>query len=576
VVRVALYARVSGEEQAKSGYSLEGQVRVLKEHAAKQGMEVVGEPIVDEGISGAKLDRPGLRRIMELAEAGQIDEAIAMKRDRWFRSRLYRLMYEKDLKEAGVRLVSLNDTGNKIADGVSDDYAEMEREIIAERSRDGKMDKARRGEVVGGSNKAFGFDYRTVRDHRGRERKVNYVVNEAEMSVVRRVFRQAADGLYVREIARNTGRSRAAVRKMIHCPLHKPHTVEELRGLGVAESVMATLHGETYGVYSYRGIPVPIPDAGIPLEVVETARQRLGENTAPSSAGDREWELSGGMMRCGECGRQMATHPTRRNKKVDFYYRCPKRHETGDCANGNSFRADVVEPLVWETVREATGNRELVLQQASEHFAQLRRELPDPDLDTARLYKELEQVRMERKGYLKQNARGVLPDDELDELLAESDREVARLEEILETVRSRKERLAFIERDEAEIKSAIERGDLDEVFEPNDDFDEDHVAREPQWAYRQYRVRVGAYADGSLRVTWFGGRSVGSSELISRFQPTPTPKTNLPPETRSRLATSLAVVMVSRSITRATPVPTSSRSVAPAAAVSITNGSRVR
>lgn len=267
-------------------------------------------------------------------------------------------------------------------------------------------------------------------------------------------------------------------------------------------------------MYSYRGIPVPIPDAGIPLEVVETARQRLGENTAPSSAGDREWELSGGMMRCGECGRQMATHPTRRNKKVDFYYRCPKRHETGDCANGNSFRADVVEPLVWETVREATGNRELVLQQASEHFARLRRELPDPDLNTARLYKELEQVRMERKGYWKQNARGVPPDDELDELLAESDREIARLEEILETARSRKERLAFIERDEAEIKSAIERGDLDEVFEPNDDFDDDHVARERQWAYRQYRVRVGAYADDSLRVTWLGSRSVGGSELL--------------------------------------------------------------
>lgn len=51
-----------------------------------------------------------------------------MKRDRFFRSRLYRLLVDKDLEEHGVRLEAMNDTGDSIGDGVQDDFAEWERE----------------------------------------------------------------------------------------------------------------------------------------------------------------------------------------------------------------------------------------------------------------------------------------------------------------------------------------------------------------------------------------------------------------------------------------------------------------
>ncbi len=76
------------------------------------------EVIEDDGYSGATRDRPGISRIMELAEAGQIDAVVAIKRDRFFRSRLYRLLMGEDLKGHGVKLVALNDTNNCIGDGV--------------------------------------------------------------------------------------------------------------------------------------------------------------------------------------------------------------------------------------------------------------------------------------------------------------------------------------------------------------------------------------------------------------------------------------------------------------------------
>ena len=66
-------------------------------------------------------------------------------------------------------------------------------------------------------------------------------------------------------------------------------------------------------------------------------------------------------------------------------------------------------------------------------------------------------------------------------------------------------------------------------------------------------------------VPWFA--------ISSRFQPAPTPNRKRPPESTSSEATSLAVTIGSRSITRQTPVPTLIRSVAAAAMASATNGS---
>ena len=74
-------------------------------------------------------------------------------------------------------------------------------------------------------------------------------------------------------------------------------------------------------------------------------------------------------------------------------------------------------------------------------------------------------------------------------------------------------------------------------------------------------------------------RCVGSVPWLAvsgSFQPAPTPNSTRPPDSKSTLATSLAVSIGSRSGTRQMPVPTSSRSDASAAAVIATNGSSVR
>lgn len=87
IIRVACYERVSTEEQALRGFSIETQIDNLTEYCEKNQMKIV-DHYTDEGISGAKppLKRPALHRLLEDVEAGKIDMVLFTKLDRWFRS----------------------------------------------------------------------------------------------------------------------------------------------------------------------------------------------------------------------------------------------------------------------------------------------------------------------------------------------------------------------------------------------------------------------------------------------------------------------------------------------------------
>jgi site-specific DNA recombinase len=82
--RVVLYARVSTDEQARSGYSLAQQIEALRDYAARDGYEVL-EEIEDAGQSGSSLERPGMDRVRDLVAAGGVSVVLAQHRDRFTR-----------------------------------------------------------------------------------------------------------------------------------------------------------------------------------------------------------------------------------------------------------------------------------------------------------------------------------------------------------------------------------------------------------------------------------------------------------------------------------------------------------
>src|SRR5215208_4894586 len=109
--RAILYARVSTEEQAKSGYSLAQQMEALRQYAAREGYEVL-EEVTDPGQSGASLARPGMDRVRDLIAAGGVSVVLAHDRDRFAREPAYTYLLRREFEEHGCELRSLNDRGD--------------------------------------------------------------------------------------------------------------------------------------------------------------------------------------------------------------------------------------------------------------------------------------------------------------------------------------------------------------------------------------------------------------------------------------------------------------------------------
>ena len=102
------YCRVSTEEQASEGYSIEGQAEKLRTYAQLHDLGAV-RIISDPGLSAKSLDRPGLDEVRSLVAGREIANVLVWRLDRLSRSveDCWRLVHE--FEEAGVRLRSLNE-----------------------------------------------------------------------------------------------------------------------------------------------------------------------------------------------------------------------------------------------------------------------------------------------------------------------------------------------------------------------------------------------------------------------------------------------------------------------------------
>src|SRR5919199_5984407 len=182
--RAILYARVSTDEQARSGYSLAQQIEALREYVTREGYEVI-EEVTDPGQSGASLERPGMDQVRDLVATGNVSVVLAQDRDRFSREPAYTYLLKREFEEHGCKLRALNDRGDdspegELMDSVFDQFAKFERAKTAERSRRGKLRKAREGKIIATNKINYGFRYTEDRE--------GYEVHEDHMAVVRRIF----------------------------------------------------------------------------------------------------------------------------------------------------------------------------------------------------------------------------------------------------------------------------------------------------------------------------------------------------------------------------------------------------
>src|SRR5215217_25425 len=485
--RAILYTRVSGEEQRKKGYSLDDQRDALRAWAAEEGYEII-EEVEDGAWSGGFLTRPGLDRVRELVAGGGVYAVAALYRDRFARG-IYTQLLAAELAEHGTRLIALNSQGDdspdgELADGIMDVISGWERKKIAERTRRGKLRKAREGKSVSPIPK-YGFRFDKAHD--------GLIIHEPEMMVVERIFRMAADGycvgkvqsrLYAERIPSPRGRDvwdRRVIRKIITSDEYRPLAFMELAEL-LSPEVAARLEPDReYGVQWYNRdkvtlrtvsesdgnggraykkrktqkrrpkeewLAIPVP-AYLPRDLVDRARAQMDANKGAERKGlAREWELRG-LMRCS-CGSTMQTKTTKPHGHTYHYYLCTRRNELRkmcDCTQ-KALRAQVVEAELWDFVSDLlmdpakvdAGMRRLIEQERDAHR-------DDPEREATVWADRIAECIRLRAAYQDQQAAGLMTLEELASKLTELEEARRQAERELSALQDHQERVAELEND---------------------------------------------------------------------------------------------------------------------------------
>lgn len=182
------YVRVSTDEQAENGYGLQAQESAIKSYSAAMGYELE-RIVVDEGYSGASLERPGIQEIVNAMHGYEYAGVIVFKLDRISRILKDILnMHDDIFVPCGASLISVKEQFDtqtpigKLFFQMIGGFAEFERSVIKDRMMSGRNEKAKQGLFAGGSA-PYGYDLFDG----------ELTINDEEAKVVRKVYQLRAE-----------------------------------------------------------------------------------------------------------------------------------------------------------------------------------------------------------------------------------------------------------------------------------------------------------------------------------------------------------------------------------------------
>jgi site-specific DNA recombinase len=394
---VALYARVSSQQQ-KEEHTIGSQVAALRDHAAAEGYVVAEEWIfLDEGYSGATLLRPGLEALRDLAGQGQLEAVLVYSPDRLARKYAYQVLLVEELGRSGVEVIFLKSPrGESPEDALLLQFqgmiAEYERAQIAERTRRGKIHRARSGDVGVLSGAPYGYRYIRKSDSRA----AYYEIIESQAQVVRDIFRlYTREGFSIGRVSRHlsaegipthTGKARWD-RSTIWGMLRNPAYVGRAgfaKTQAVDRPIKPSRRSRRRKGPGARGArvdrsPEQWIEIAVPPIVDETtfslAAEQLESNKRFAGRRTKEPSLLQGLLVCQHCGYAYYRTSTRTSKRKLYYYRClgsDYRWEHGRVCSNTPVRQDYLDELVWKAVVELLADPALVRQELSRRLTERR------------------------------------------------------------------------------------------------------------------------------------------------------------------------------------------------------------
>lgn len=334
----ALYIRVSTQEQASEGYSIDEQKERLTKYAEAQNWTIY-RVYSDPGFSGGSLERPGLRSLILDVNAGKVNKVVVYKLDRLSRSQKDTLYLIEDVfLPASVDFVSMTenfDTGTPLGRamiGILSVFAQLEREQIKERMSLGREGRAKSGLFHGSNRIPIGYKYEDGR----------LIVDPYEAEIVRRIYREF-----------NSGRTKAAIASGLQREGITTHF-----GKITAGTVHSVVTNKTLiGVIIHNGVEYAGQhDAIIDREDYEKAAERLkrqAETDQNHFNFQKHVSAITGLCYCAQCNKKMIiTHKGRRRKDgtLGRSLTCPGKTLTG-CTTPR-YDLEVIEGYVLEQIKK--------------------------------------------------------------------------------------------------------------------------------------------------------------------------------------------------------------------------------
>jgi site-specific DNA recombinase len=400
----AIYARVSSERQRRDE-TIQSQTVGLRELAAQRGLLVPEDLLFeDDGFSGASLQRPALERLRDRAAEGAFEVLLCHVPDRLARRYAYQVLLLEEFSRAGVEVIFAR--GGEHSGTPEDELlrqfqgmiAEYERAQIRERTRRGKLHRARTGHQAVMAGAPYGYRFVKKTEHT----EGYWEINETEAHVVREVFRryteeqvaiaELARWLTAQQVLTRTGKTvwdRSTVWGMLRNPAYRGQAA-------YGKTKVAEKHGKPTRTTRARGerrgrrqirVDEPVEQwTFIPVaplitdETFALAQQRLASNAHFAKRNTKKPTLLQGILVCRECGYACYRSSTRTTNKRIYYYRCigsdNYRHIGGRVCRSRPIRADELDGLVWEEVRRLLEDPTLVQAEIDRRLTALRTEHP--------------------------------------------------------------------------------------------------------------------------------------------------------------------------------------------------------
>ncbi len=400
-IRCAIYTRKSTEEGLDRDFnSLEAQREAAEAYIKSQrqeGWEVLPDRYDDGGFSGGNLERPALRGLMSDIEAGKIDRVIVYKIDRLSRSLFDFAKLADFFEKHAVGIVSVTqqlDTSTsmgRLTLNMLLSFAQFEREMIADRTRDKVHAARRRGKFTGGSL-VLGYDC----DQKGGR----LVVNEAQAERVREIFRLFIESPSLVAVLRDLIRRGWMLKRW---------TTRKGRVVGGGQfdkfSLKRLLTNHAYiGKVYFNGV---VYDAEHPpivdLETWEIVQTLLkGAPRHSGRRGPRSSALLGGTLYCAPCGAAMTPTFSQKRRLRYRYYVCHQAHRRGwGTCPSKSVPAVEIEKFVVDRLRAVGTDPDVIAATVQEANKQIAARKALLDAEVRRLRKELDRAHADPRRQIK-------------------------------------------------------------------------------------------------------------------------------------------------------------------------------